>query len=247
MLFRWLRGTFHRKHSSSGQKYKTRTRTSRPRVEPLEDRFLPSINIGPNVNISRATGNQNEQAIAINPNVNSLGHHDLFAVSNDEGAPIPAFGLSAAFSHDGGVTWVRELIGGIAGPATVPPACCDPEAAFDQFGNLYLLYFDGLFAGADLLLSTDGGLTFTLVNQFTTAVDQPNMAVGPNSIWLSFTDGLGIQATGATVKGLGLANIGAFSTPEELPGSDLGNFGSIAVGPSGQVAVVYQNAGIFAN
>ena len=65
MLFRWLRGTFNRKHSRSSQKYKTRTRTSRPRVEPLEDRFLPSINIGPNVNISRAQGNQNEETIAI--------------------------------------------------------------------------------------------------------------------------------------------------------------------------------------
>jgi hypothetical protein len=212
-------------------------------VEPLEDRVLPSINIGPNINISRAAGNQNEQAIAINP----LNPNQLFAVSNDEGAPIPGFGLSAAFSNDAGKTWTRELIGGIAGtgPGSVPPACCDPEAAFDQFGNLYLVYFDGLFAGADLLLSTDGGLTFTFLNQFTTAFDQPNMAVGPNSIWLSFTDGIGIQVTGATVKGLGLANIGAFSAPVELPGSDLGNFGSIAVGPNGQVAVVYQNAGFF--
>jgi hypothetical protein len=218
-------------------------------VEALEDRYLPSINIGPNVNISRALGNQNEQAIAMSPLIDPItGQHDLFAVSNDEGAPIPAFGLSAAFSRDGGVTWTRELIGGIAGtgPGSVPPACCDPEATFDQFGNLFLLYFDGTLAGADLLLSTDGGLTFTLLDQFTTAFDQPNMAVGPNSIWLSFTDGIGIQATGATVKGLGLANIGAFSAPVELPGSDFGNFGSIAVGPSGQVAVVYQNAGLFA-
>src|SRR5260370_39253957 len=107
MLFRWLRGTFNHKRSRSSQKNKslrTRPRTSRPRVEPLEDRFLPSINIGPNVNISRASGNQNEETIAISPLVNSQGQHDLFEASNDEGAPIPAFGLLGAFSHDGGKT-----------------------------------------------------------------------------------------------------------------------------------------------
>src|SRR5262249_48205612 len=163
--------------------------------------------------------------------------------SNDEAAPLGA-GLSAAFSNDGGVTWTRELIGGFAGPASIPPACCDPEAVFDQFGNLFLLYFDGTFAGADLLLSTDGGLDFSLLKQFTDAVDQPNMAVGAGSIWLSYTDGLGITVTGAKVTGLGAGSISAFSTSFELPGSDLGNFGSIAIGPQGQVAVVYQDASI---
>jgi hypothetical protein len=101
---------------------------------------------------------------------------------------------------------------------------------------------DGSLSGADLLLSTDNGLTFTLVAAFTQAVDQPQMAVGPNSIWLAFADGLGFDVTGATVTGPGIANISAFSMPFQLPGSDGANFGSIAVGPSGQVAVVYQNA-----
>jgi hypothetical protein len=205
-------------------------------VEYLEDRFLPSINIGPNVNVSRQAGNQNEETIAINP----LNPNQLFEVSNDESSPL-TIGLLGAFSNDGGTTWVRELIGGITG-TTVPPACCDPQVTYDQFGNLYLLYLDGTGMGADLLLSTDNGLSFTTLVTIATAFDQPQMAVGPNSIWLAFSDGIGFDVTGAKVTGFGIANIGTFSTPQQLNGSDGANFGSISVGPSGQVTAVYQNA-----
>src|SRR5207302_9994447 len=62
LLFDWL-GTIKRKHRWSAGKSKSsrlRARTRRPQVEALEDRFLPSIVVGPNVNISRSLGNQNE-------------------------------------------------------------------------------------------------------------------------------------------------------------------------------------------
>jgi hypothetical protein len=240
MLFRWIRGTFNRKPSRSERTSKLsriRAKTYRPKVEYLEDRFLLSINVGPNVNISREAGNQNEATIAINP----LFPNQIFVASNDEASPI-GFGLLAGFSNDGGKTWVRELVGGITGNGTVPPACCDPQAMYDQFGNLYLLYLDGAGGGADLLLSTDNGLTFSTLILIPTAFDQPQIAVGPNSVWLAFSDGIGFDVTGAKVTGLGAANIGTFGIPEELAGSDGANFGSIAVGPSGQVTAVYQNA-----
>jgi hypothetical protein len=46
-------------------------------------------------------------------------------------------------------------------------------------------------------------------------------------------------ASGAAVNGLGL--LGAFSAPETAPGSSNGDFGSISVGPAGQVLVNYQD------
>src|SRR5919109_148898 len=114
MLFRWIRGTWNRKRSRLARQGKSKVlrRNWRPRLEYLEDRFLPSINVGPNVNISREAGNQNEETIAINP----LNPNQLFELSNDESSPL-TIGLWGGFSNDGGKTWVRELVGGITGGA----------------------------------------------------------------------------------------------------------------------------------
>jgi hypothetical protein len=242
MLSRWLRGFSHRNlffnsRLTQGRQRLEQRKTRRPNVEYLEDRCLPSITVGPNINISRELGNQNEATIAMNP-TNPL---NLWAMSNDENTALSG-GLFGAVSFDGGGTWTRERIGTAVGGGTIPPACCDPEAFFDQNGNLFLMYLANT-GGASLLLSSDGGVTFSLLNVFTDCIDQPNMAVGPTSVWVSYANATGgISASGATDTGLGAASIGLFSAPRELPGSTFGNFGSIAIGPSGQVIVVYQDS-----
>lgn len=75
--------------------------------------------------------------------------------------------------------------------------------------------------------------------------DQPHIAVGPDSVWVSFgsypslrsLSGV-IQAFGAKVSGLGL--FGSFSAPETgANASRVGDYGHTAVGPDGQVMVIY--------
>src|SRR5262245_47299852 len=45
----------------------------RPRLEALEDRWLPSLTVGPNVNMSKMLGPEGEASLAINPtNPNNL-------------------------------------------------------------------------------------------------------------------------------------------------------------------------------
>src|SRR5262249_15241189 len=67
-------------------------------------------------------------------------------------------------------------------------------------------------------------------------------AVGANTGWVMFTDAGAtpslIGAAGAPVIGLG--QVGPFNALETVAGSDGANFGSIAIGPSGQVLVNYE-------
>jgi hypothetical protein len=69
--------------------------------------------------------------------------------------------------------------------------------------------------------------------------------VGPHSVWVSYTNVLSepqarVEASGAKVTGLG--RFGAFSPPEGVPARHgHGDFGGIAVGPRGQVLVIYES------
>lgn len=195
---------------------------------------------GPNVNISQLAGNQQEVAIAINP----TNPYNLFAFSNSE--PPPAAGLFAAFSTDGGATWtdVDPTDGTIADGDLgdpLPAACCDPSAAWDEFGNLFIGYLDDNFATGPqirIAMSTDGGQSFTLLATLGTSTDQETIVTGAGSVWVTYNENGRIVAHGATVTGLG--TVGAFSAAQTAPGSAGGSFGDIDIGPAGQVLVTYQ-------
>jgi hypothetical protein len=118
------------------------------------------------------------------------------------------------------------------------PACCDPSAAFDRFGNLYLTYAHDADHGVEVVRSTDGGASFHSVAKFTGDLDQPTVATGPDSVWVTFKRGNGVAAAGAAVTGRG-ATV-SFTAPQALAGSGRGNFGDVAVGAQGQVAVTFQ-------
>src|SRR5437867_206900 len=207
---------------------------ARPTFEPLEPRRL-FASVFANINVSQTAGNHAEGTIVVDPTDPSR----LFTASN-----APGVGLLAAISSDGGATWARRAMAddeiGNTGLAAdgLAPACCDPSAAFDRFGNLYLVYARDADHGVNVVRSTDAGATFSTVARFDGDLDQPTVATGPDSVWVTFKRGSLVAAAGAPVTGLG--STVAFGAPAVIPGSGRGNFGDIAVGAQGQVAVTYQ-------
>ena len=124
------------------------------------DPLAPLALVGSNINISHFADNETETAVAINP----LNPRNIVVFSNYEVTDA----LFRAYSFDGGLTWT--------GGSILPGACCDANAAFDSYGNLFLTY---LHAGVQLTYSTDGGVTFA--PPVTVAVFPPGNLPGFNS------------------------------------------------------------------
>src|SRR5436190_228943 len=187
-----------------------------------------------NLNVTAMPGNEAEDAIAVNPTNPS----NIVAMST---LPDVVAGLAVGVSSDDGQTWTRRVIGAAGDP--LGEICCDQQLAWDRFGNLWMTYLVNTNGDVFVALSTDGGSSFTKVTDLQTKFgDQPSIAVGPNSVWVSFmrSPGNQIQAFGAPVTGLG--QFGRFSAPENVPSPGNGDYGDTAVGPAGQVMVTYQNA-----
>jgi hypothetical protein len=206
-----------------------------------------------NVDVSVLAGNDAEDAVAVNPtNPNNVV---AMAIS----LPLPA-GLVEGVSFDGGQTWTRQIIGNFDSLGDI---CCDEQLAWDRFGNLWMTYLNLSVGNVFVALSTDGGLTWRKVGEAvpTTVTgnthpkpkprgqvhlakfgDQPSIAVGPNSIWVSYTSVPSgeVQAFGASVSGLG--SFGVFTQPETVPTQNgQGDYGDTAVGPNGQLVITYQD------
>lgn len=124
-----------------------------------------------------------------------------------------------------------------------PVACCDPSAAYDDFGNLFYIYLaiDPLTSrsAVAVLLSVDDGQTFEQIAEFRgeqptepVSVDRcevttARLADGTSAVWVSFVDfsstAYSITAVGATITGLGVVGTtdrglgGAFLAPQKLP------------------------------
>jgi len=186
-----------------------------------------SLTVGPNVNISKSLENNAEECIAINPrNPLNLFVSDTWA-------------LMTRYSLDGGMTWNDSNV------SALPASDGDVSAAFDSFGNLYLIQFGTIFRVA-VGLSTNGGSSFSL--QYQTPDnnnDQPSVATGPSvvpgqaSVWINYTTLSGSQvARGAAVTGIGA--VGSFSAAQTAATN--GDYGDIVVGPAGKVFTVYQDA-----
>src|SRR5262249_62263154 len=85
------------KHTSS------RSRTVRLSLEPLEVRVTPTMTVGPNINVTKSAGNEQETSITVNP----TNPQNLFATSTS--------GVNQFFSLDGGATWTPSDISSIGG------------------------------------------------------------------------------------------------------------------------------------
>src|SRR5437016_6449856 len=189
----------------------------------------------PNFNVTAMPGNEAEDAIAVNPTNPS----NVVVMST---LPDVVAGLAAGVSFNSGSTWTRNVIGGSTSDQ-LGAICCDQQLAWDRFGNLWMTYLVNSSFDVLVALSTDGGRSFTKVADIATNGDQPSIAVGANSVWVSSTSSKGkqIQASGAPVTGLG--QFGSFTAPENVPGpGGNGDYGDTAVGPGGQVMVTYQKA-----
>ena len=196
-------------------------------LKPTDLLFVPLTCLEPVVNVSATTGNQAESFINVNP----TNPNNLVATSNNPGSAS----IFRAYSTDAGATWTR-------GTVATGVACCDGQAAWDTFGNLFLVYINGSVNQINVILSTDGGATFSApVTAGTGSVDQPSIAVGSGSVWVDWNQGGSMVARGAPVTGLGAW--GPFNAQQAIPSAS-GSFGGIAVGPGpngGKVIVTYQS------
>src|SRR5215472_5041368 len=195
-------------------------------LQPFE-LFRPLTCLEAVVNVSATTGNQAESFINVNP----TNPNNIVATSNIASANS----IFRAYSTDAGATWTRGTI-------ATGVACCDGQAAWDTFGNLFFVYINSGVNQINVILSTDGGATFSAPNTVGTgSVDQPSIAVGNGSVWVDWNSSGSMVARGAPVTGLG--TWGPFNAQQSIPSAN-GSFGGIAVGPGpngGKVIVTYQD------
>src|SRR4051812_5170411 len=178
------------------------------------------------VNASQTSGNESETFVVVNP----TNPNNIVAFSN-----LTSNSIFRAYSMNGGASWTR-------GTVVTGVACCDGQAVFDRFGNLFLVYINSSVNQILVTLSTDGGVTFGApVSVGTGSVDQPSIAVGNGSLWVDWNVSGNMVAKGAPVTGLGAW--GPFGAQQSIPTAS-GSFGGIAVGPGsngGKVMVTYMS------
>src|SRR5258708_30894339 len=172
-----------------------------------------------NIDVSQLSNNESEETNAVNP----TNPNNIVIVTN---VVVPAAGMFAAVSLDGGATWATRIIGN---NDNLGAACCDPSLSFDEFGNLFLTYLFNVGNTVPVALSTDGGLSFNIIANIAKPassktqtsderrglfrfVDQPTLVAGKGEVWVGFNGGGPIVATGAPVTGFG--EVGSFIPPQ---------------------------------
>src|SRR5439155_21366457 len=207
-----------------------------------------SLTAGPNVDISGFADNEAETTVAVNP----ANPNNVVVISNFQTADA----LMESVSFDGGATWSARMIAN--GSDDLGVACCEPNAAFDQYGNFFLVYLDLRAKKVQTAYSTDGGLTLQFLatldhsdrsnpmangKKWGAGADQPSLATGAGGTWFVYkmfsSGGQLLQVRGLPVSGLG--QFGQLSPAQTVAGSKYGSFGDIAVGQNGQVLTTYQD------
>ncbi len=216
-----------------------------------------TIAVGANVDITKLRGDESEASIAINP----LNPSQLFTV---------VVRFTPRYSKDGGLTW-KKGGGGISAKKICCDSTTAWDTQGNLFLATLNLTKTGDVNEVLLYYSTNGGKSFKLPKKLkmlntSPAIDQPTVKVGPSSVWATWNEDDTIVARGAAVTGTG--KIGPFNAAAKVPGSHVafantkrrlpgtnlrqpapgseggvGQFGDIAVGPTGQVVVVYQDDG----
>jgi len=196
-----------------------------------------AVTIGAPSNATARTGNEDESAVAVNPNNTQQIAVMTNGVAGDAGLPL-------SFSSNGGQTWTRTVFatGSGAGGDGRPIACCDPTLSWDDFGNLFVGYLQRTPRTIELYVTSDLGANFTNLGPVDTGaagtLDQPTVVAGENSVWVTWRDDSnGIAARGRSVTGA--LTFGAWGAEQDV--STVGNFGDIAIGPTGEVMVAYES------
>lgn len=196
-----------------------------------------ALTIGAPSNATARAGDEDESAVAVNPNNTQQIAVMTNGMAGDAGLPL-------SFSSDGGQTWTRTVFATGTGPGGDgrPAACCDPTLSWDDHGNLFVGYLQRTPRTIELYVTSDLGANFTNLGPVDTgaagSLDQPTVVAGENAVWVTWRDDSGgISARGRSVTGA-LA-FGAWAAEQDV--STVGNFGDIALGPNGEVMVVYQD------
>lgn len=194
-------------------------------VPPNPD-YRPAVCSAPVVNVAQTAGNEDESFVVINP----TNTNNIVAFSN-----LASNSIFRAYTFNSGTSWVR-------GTVATNAACCDAQAAWDNFGNLFLVYINSATNAINVINSTDGGVSFSAPTTVGTgSIDQPSIAVGNGSVWVDWNSSSNMVARGAPVTGLG--TWGPFNATQTIPSAS-GSFGGIAVGPGpngGKVMVTYMS------
>lgn len=195
-----------------------------------------AVTVGGPSNATARTGDEDESAVAVNPNNTQQIAVMTNGIVGDAGLPL-------SFSSDGGQTWTRTVFatGTGAGGDGRPTACCDPTLSWDDHGNLFVGYLQRTPRRIELYVTSDLGANFTNLGPVDTGaagtLDQPTVVAAENSVWVTWRDDSnGIAARGRSVTGA--LTFGAWGAEQDV--SNVGNFGDIAIGPTGEVMVVYQ-------
>jgi hypothetical protein len=200
--------------------------------------------------LSNLEGDESECTISQDPR----NPDRLFAACN-----ISKRGLFAAYSKNGGVDWTGKTILDQETrkpplPGELTPACCDPSSTWDSQGHLFLAYISGARDAIVVIMSMDGGATFSPVTRFSGSVDQPTIvaadttaADAPVAVWLVWNEGGGLdkkKGGGAEMVAAGLkvtaAGIGQFTDRRRIPDTSECSFGDVAIAPDGAVVQVCQ-------
>ncbi len=205
-----------------------------------------ALSIGANVDATRLAGNQVETEIAVNPtNPNNLITIGLNQANNESA-------LVVSRSFDGGKTWSISSLGANQDRLSAGTSRVDPHVTFDSFGNAYATY-EVAASRSELRIivarSSDGGATWsasTAVAGQGLDIDFPFIGTGPDAtnlarqtVWVGFTDTKTNTIKMVAARSAGLGNLGAFTAPVAIS-NHAGSYGSVAVGPGGEVAVAWQ-------
>lgn len=196
---------------------------------PVDPAFLdqPLACTAPVIDASTTAGNEDESFVVVNPN----NTQNIVVFSN-----LDANSIHRSYTTNGGTSWTH-------GTVATNVACCDAQAAWDNFGNLFMVYISATGGQINIINSTDGGATFSapVTAGSSGSTDQPSIAVGNGSVWVDWNTGGNMVARGAPVTGLGAW--GPFIAQQTIP-TAAGSFGGIAVGPGangGKVIVTYMS------
>lgn len=206
------------------------------------------LSVATNVNASKLSGNQLETEIAYNP----TNPNNVVIVAQNQNNNSANLLISRSF--DGGKTWAQTSIGSAQDKLSGSTPRVDPHVTFDAFGNAYVAYMVASSSSELRIIvarSSDGGGSWTAqtaVSGLGLGPDFPFIATGPDAtnlsrqtVWVGVTDDNARRVKIVAARSTGLGNLGAFSAPQTV-GDASGSFGSVAVGPLGQVAVAWQTA-----
>lgn len=201
---------------------------------------LPGGN--PRVNQDGSGAAQNETSMACNPAnpLNLVGAwNDYFAVNPGQNTVI-----GYGWTLDGGATWQSSRVN--FGTLASNQSTGDPALAADGQGNFYLaiLAYGGPDPGILVARSSDGGATFGEPVRLDDGGDKPYVAVDPVNdnvyvVWQNGgSSGSGIYFSKSTDSGL------TYTPRLEInSGASSGNGAYPAVGPNGEIYVVWGNFG----